>query len=731
MNQNYTLRTRSLPSSYKRTGKRKQSKKERILSYLSLGFLPFLLFVFEFILKLALFGSINGKELLFTALFSLSFGLGITAFCRIFACGIAKLSDNDNVIRPLTATLIGIASAAALLLFLVQLVYFKFFSDFFKWSTLDMAGDVTQFYREALQTIAKVWYWILLFIIPVALYIIFPARRMPTTHIKPAGMLILIATTIICHFSAVAMINLDDDDYGDKTHYTELFNASYSVKNFGLLTETRLDIKQLVFGSLGGESDGFGNEDLPPINQLPDLILKPSDTTQTDGNGDGDVTEVDEDSLLPQPPYDYNITNIDFDSLIASAPSNKIRNMHEYFSSLEGSKQNKYTGYFKGKNLIFITLEGFSHKVIDEELTPTLYKMATEGFVFKNFYNSLWGGSTATGEYAVITGNFYNDAKCLQMSASTYQPFALGHQFSALNYKTTAYHNHTYTYYKRNLSHPNFGYNWIGIGNGLELASSSWPQSDYQLSQATAPDYVSSAPFHTYYMTVSGHALYTWGGNAMSKKHRDRVEHLDYSENVKAYIACNLEVEDMLTDLMTQLEAAGTLDDTVFVIAEDHYPYALEQSELAELYGLPDNAEMFSNFDLYRNFFTVYSTSMKKPIIVDEPCSSIDILPTVLNLFGIEYDSRLITGTDVLSETPCTVILNCDDRAHGHAWNWITRYGSYSTRTKEFTPAEGVEFASQEAIDTYVDQMNKTVTLKRNYSWAILDNNYYKYVFKK
>ena len=73
--------------------------------------------------------------------------------------------------------------------------------------------------------------------------------------------------------------------------------------------------------------------------------------------------------------------------------------------------------------------------------------MMNEGFVFENYYDSLWGGSTATGEYANMTGNFYNSASCLKMSGSTYQPFAFGNQFKKIGYNTYAYHNNTYTYY--------------------------------------------------------------------------------------------------------------------------------------------------------------------------------------------------------------------------------------------------------------------------------------------
>lgn len=712
----------------------KNRKNELILSYVALFFLPLFLFLCEFMLKISLFGSISAKELILSLLFSFSTGITATVVCRAFACAIAALAENKHVIRPLTAVLVGICSAAALLLFLVQYVYFSFFGDFFKWSTLDMAGDVTQFYRETLATIAKGWYWILLFIAPVIFYIMLPAKKMPASRMNLTGTLALVAIALLCHFIPVAVINLDDDDYGDRTHYTEIFNAPYAVKNFGLLTETRLDIKQLVFGSLGGSNDDdIGGDTLPPINQTPDILLGTdtnADVSNPDSTGDGTQDETNSPDV-PEVPKEYgnNVMNINFESLIANAPNKTIKGMHEYFASIEPTKQNKYTGMFEGKNLIFITLEGFSHKVISEELTPTLYKMATEGFVFNNFYNSLWGGSTATGEYAVVTGNFYDSAKVLEMSASTYQPFVLGNMLKGEGYKTTAYHNHTYTYYTRNKSHPNFGYNWIAIGKGLELPSQSWPNSDYQMAQVTAPDYASSEPFHTYYMTVSGHALYTFTGNSMARKHKLRVSGLtQYSENVKAYIACNLEVEDMLTELMDQLRAAGTLDNTVFVIAEDHYPYALEKSEIAELYGLPNDENLFSNFDLYRNFFTVYSTSMKEPVIVNEPCSAIDILPTVLNLFGLEYDSRLISGTDVLSTTPNTVILNCDQT--GPSWNWITRYGSYNTRTKQFTPAEGVTFASAAAQADYVSSMNQLVKLKRTYSHLIVEKDYYRYVFK-
>ncbi len=711
---------------------RKKATKENLLSYLSLLFLPVFLFVCEFMLKIALFGKIEAKQFFYIFAFSISLGLFITLFIRAFACGVAALAENSNVIRPLTAILIGIASSVSLILFLIQFVYFRYFGTFFVWSTIGMATDVTDYYREIIQVILRGWYWVLLFILPVVLYFMFPAKKMPTHKIKPVGVIIVLASALIFHFGAEAVVYTDDAEYQDKTYYTELFNSPYAVRNFGLITGTRLDFTQLIFGGLGGENSEQTPDIPSTFNPTPDVNI----TIPDQGIIDTGSTLPPED---PNKEYGYNIVEIDFDSLIKNESNKTIKDMHEYFSQEQlATKKNRFTGYFEGKNLIFITLEGFSHKVIDPELTPTLYKMANGGFVFNNFYNSLWGGSTATGEYALITGNFYDSANCIKMSADTYQPFALGNMFNPIGYKTTAYHNHTHTYYNRHLSHPNFGYEWIAIGNGLKLPSDKWPNSDHEMAQVTGAQYITGdQPFMTYYMTVSGHALYN-RYNSMSKKNALRVQELNYSEQVKWYISCQLEVEDMLTELMAQLEAAGKLDDTVFVISEDHYPYALAWDDnskpnnpqsLAELYGLPNDENLYQNFELYKNFLSIYCTSMKEPIIVNEPCSAIDVLPTVLNLFGLEYDSRLITGSDILDEsTPNLVILNCDQS--GSAWNWITRYGSYSTKTNTFTIAEGVSFDSKEAENQYVESMNTMVKLKRKYSHLILEKNYYNYLKK-
>ena len=197
--------------------------------------------------------------------------------------------------------------------------------------------------------------------------------------------------------------------------------------------------------------------------------------------------------------------------------------MHEYFKCVPPTKKNEYTGKFKDYNLIFITAEAFSSYAVHKDITPTLYKMVNEGYQFTDFYVPLWDVSTSDGEYVAMTGlipksgvwSFYHSSK-IDL------PFVMGRQFEKLGYNTLAYHNHTYDYYRRDLSHPNLGYDYKGVGNGLDMVS-QWPRSDLEMMELTIAEFIDKEPFHVYYLTVSGHLEYNFIGNAMAIKTGTRL----------------------------------------------------------------------------------------------------------------------------------------------------------------------------------------------------------------
>ena len=225
-------------------------------------------------------------------------------------------------------------------------------------------------------------------------------------------------------------------------------------------------------------------------------------------------------------------------------------------------------------------------------------------------------------------------------------------------------------------------------------------------------------------ITVSGHGGYGRYGNAMTNKNWDRVASLDYSDPVKGYLAANLELEDAMAHLVAELEKQGIADNTVICIAADHFPYGLDSDAslgkmpyLSELYG-----ETVSNLlqrDHSRLILWCGSLEKEDPIVVDTPTFSLDILPTLSNLFGTEFDSRLLPGRDVFSDAEALVFnMNYD---------WKTEYGVYIASTGVFAPAD----ESREIPEGYVSRIRTLVRNKIHYCESVLETDYYAHVFGK
>ncbi len=608
--------------------------------------------------------------------------------------------------------------------FSFHLVYYGIFKSFFSWMTLALADDVTDFWREAIAGIIKNWYKIALSLLPFVLYLILHKRySLPKKKSSLKGISFKLSLACLQLFAIFVLYS--------GTWRTLLYmqsDVTSTMKTFGLGTGSVVDISELIFGAPSEEIDNPYDKPDDPYTEVKKLdtiktgyLIDSVNRMIADGNLD--------DGRSGHKAVTYNTLNIDWDKLIETAPNATIRDMHKYFASVPASNKNDYTGLFEGKNLIFLTLEGFSYKALSPEKTPMLWRMYKEGFYFTNFYDSLWGGSTATGEYCNMTGNMYTTANCLYKSGDKLNYSAFGNLFKNAGYKTLAYHNHTYTYYSRDVSHPAYGYTYKAVGNGLKLAHYAWPNSDYDMAVATAPEFVNlDEPFHVYYMTVSGHANYNWGGNAQCNKHRKEVMDLsnqyDYEESL-AYIAGELEVEYMIQYLVQQLEEAGKLEDTVFAMCCDHYPYALSDEAAADLYKLPLRG-IRGNLELYHNAFLLWCSSMEEPVVIDKPCSALDMVPTIANLFGLDYESKVITGTDILSDNEIICIINTS----AVFWNWRTEQGTYNNGTGSFTPSPTCTM-NQSEISEYVKKINSKLKAMRKYSMDILNNNYYKYVFNK
>lgn len=617
-------------------------------------------------------GATAAENYFYLGMFSVAYAL-----LGAFLCSLA--SDRWNYVLSL------LLCAFASILYIAQYVYHLFFKTPLLVFSIFNSGQVTEFAGEAIRMIVSHLPQILVFLLPLILIAVLGRKSFPACKWK--GSLLLLILSILFYCGALAVLPISGSS-APNSAYNCFYNENNPLptqQKLGVLTFMQLDARRTLWG--------FAPKDLPLAVELPE---------------EDKQTDAEQGETLPD--YGYNAMDIDFEALLANESDETIRNMHIYFSSLEPSCKNEYTGKFAGKNLIVITAEGFYYPLLETGMFPSVKRLATEGFEFSNAYTPLWNVSTSDGEYAVMSSLLpASGVWSFARSAENYMPFAFGNQFSALGYESVyAFHNHSFDYYDRQLSHPNLGYTYLGRGNGLDITE-QWPESDIELMEASIPYYINSDNFHVYDLTVSGHLEYNFSGNMMAAKHRGEVEHLNYSEEVKAYIACNLELEYAVQYLFEQLEASGKLDDTVIVLSADHYPYGLSDAAIDELVGHP----VERNFELYRNTIAIWSADQEH-MLIDTPICSLDILPTVSNLFGLEYDSRLLMGRDVFSDAPPLIAFN--NRS------WITDQARYDATT---------DILYGDVSQEYVDAINEIVNGKFLYSADILFNDYYRLVFGK
>ena len=659
-------------------------------------------------------------------------GLSINLFNKVyFAVVIALVLGYVISLLPRKAGKIVSAVLVVILsiYFLVQLIYSSVFANYFSLSATGGVANQALDYKStiAASVVKEIIPFLLIVVVMIAaLLYIFKwsdfEKHGFTTYIVMAGVIITVG------FYYFIILSVQGDDKNSPSAILKNYSSvEMSVEKLGV-TETM--IRDGVYAVMhinksdGADTDtGFEHEAyVASTEELPAEAgtgAATEEVTEAPLASEADASGTEEETEQEVKMYSAQVLPVDLGRMSEITTNESVLKLNSYINSSTPTYTNDYTGMFGGYNLIFITAEGFDGYVIDKKRTPELYKMSHNGFVFKNFYTPLWYGSTLGGEYANLTGLMPKNGGYLSMQMvgqrGNTMPFTLGNELKNQGYNVYAYHNNGYTYYDRNISRPYFGYeNFVGVGNGLPYektqgGSMMWPQSDAFMEESTFSEYASEEPFHVYYMTVSGHLEYDFGGNAMAKKNEDKVKDLYYSQTTKAYIACQLEFELMMEELNADLEKAGIADKTLIVICGDHIPYDNMEipNELAGSY-------LDRTFECYRNSLIIYSASMEEPIKVDKVCSSLDILPTVLNLMGLPYDSRMLVGRDIMSDSPGLVIM--------HDGSFIADGFRYNASTGEVISRGG------KVSDSELENLKSTVSNRFRMADAICELDYYKYV---
>ena len=634
----------------------------------------------ELCLHLCVFGSMDRY-----AGYPVLFGLLGGALCTLVVSSLPK------VLRQITGVFLV---AAQVLLAEVQLVYHCIFGDFMPVSQIGMGGNVVvNFNSQLLYGIRQNLLKILLLLLPlIAVILCLILRRAQALKLRlrwkqtMASFAVLLA--LLLTVTGLMYVGRDNAFSVYRTFTNVNTSTDSSYKKIGMLATTAQELRYMLFS-------GSGSIMITPSS------LNISDVPRTYSSNSYNVIE-----------------SIDFTALADSTDSDILKATDEYLSNATPTRKNNYTGLLKDYNLITICAESFCPWFISEELTPTLYKLSHTGILFENYYGT-FQSVTTNGEYTMCMGLYPDMSRTktdssFNVAGTNYLPFCLGNALKSMGYQAWGYHDYIGDFYNRNITHANMGYTFKAADSGLAMKI-DWPSSDLEMMEASVDDYINSGePFHAYYMTFSGHYQYNWD-NAMSAKNRDAVKDLPYSEPVKAYIACNLELEYALEYLMQRLEEAGVADKTCIVLTNDHYPYGLTEDEYNELAG----QTLDTTFEKYRNSFICYVPGLSENIVVDEYCSTADILPTLLNLFGVDYDSRLLAGTDVLSSGLHVAVLS--DKS------FLTKAFRYDAGTETVIPADENTTVSGKLAEAYRLYVDSRFQLSGN----ILNSDYYAHVFAK
>jgi phosphoglycerol transferase MdoB-like AlkP superfamily enzyme len=608
--------------------------------------------LFEVIFKWRLFIVELNDSFLTTIFFSLAYSLMLFFFLVFF---------QPKTMKRLMIVIMTILT----ILYLNQDIYHTIVENFY---SVQIAGDFSlglSFIGDAFLAL-RLYHVLYLFPIIIVLVTnhVFPMIYDGNHFILKMPLVILLLSVFIFNVATSRIDNtrdttLTDYAYSDRDLYEYVYNAQLTIKNFGLLTYTQRDILNAF--------------------RTPPLFIS-----------------------------EYEVL------------------IQDYLNNQPDHIENDYSGIYEDKNLILIMAESFDYMAIHETLTPTLFMLKNDYGFFENYYSPLYYRSTADTEFMTQTGLFPNKNVTLSMDSymdNTF-PYTLPKMFGQEGYSSYSYHNYIDYFYPRRAFHTqtlgydiyknasDFGLLEEHTGNGI-IFDHQW-QKDTDLISMTTDDFIYNEPFFVNYITVSQHFQYNQS-HEVASIHIDQVRSYiettneDIPEIMQYYLATAIELDLAVQNLMETLEDHDLLEDTVIMIYGDHYAYGIEENTI---WDYDTHKEDQNSNDLHNVPMILYDYDQVMADTFTEYMSSIDILPTIANLFGLNMNYRYIFGRDVFSEQ-----------------NHIVVFPDLSFVSKDFeydALTESYRILNETYTSDELSALSSIFITKYRYNILILDNDYFK-----
>ena len=320
-----------------------------------------------------------------------------------------------------------------------------------------------------------------------------------------------------------------------------------------------------------------------------------------------------------------------------------------YFEEKPDHQGNAYTGLLEGKNVIVVMLESIDDWIITPEVMPTLYSMMESSINFTNHYTPDYAsGYTFNTEFAFNLGVYpYSNGNVSYALTRSAFPYSLANMFSAAGYSANSYHEGYPDFYNRGPMHNAFGYEMYHCYRDFPMQNpdvhSVHDDTFLPLNDTLYESMTAGEPFCSFVITYSAHLPYNQDELSIWARLK-YPEYNVYGEELSGLYAKARITDDMFRILLERLEADGKLEDTVFVCYTDHYLYGIQDLEV-----LQQKSEEAGSSILEKTPAFIWWSGCEG-VTIDKVCHTVDLAPTVYNLFGMEVPKNIM-GSDILDDS--------------------------------------------------------------------------------
>lgn len=651
----------------------------------------YLLLLISLFIEEIIFKGVIGFPILDWSIFRVFIGINILSlvFGIIFSFCKKKVCDIVAFILNLILSII----------FIVQAGLYNYFGTFMSLNTASQAGAVGEFLGDFLGSIKFNYYLLLIPSILVLIYIIFidkkllvedkskkkkGKKKVEVINYSQSRGIALGASLVlffIYYFSlSIPFMQNSLQMVSNKKLFHNPSMPNIAVSQFGLIGYEYVDIKGLIIG-VATEAEEFAKEE--------QIVT--------------DYSRVIDDTLWEEA-QDLE-TNKDYKTL------------NSYFMSKKITEKNDYTGLFAGKNLIVIMIESGSNVLSGyPEYFPNFNKLYNEGWSFTNAFSPRNSCSTGNNEMSGLTSLYTINTTC---TINTYKDNdyyeAIFNLFNNMGYQTSSYHDYTDHFYARHTYHPKMGsMNYYGVDElNIKLGSGyqPWP-SDVEFVEKAYPhiDTMEDMSYMAWLTTVSTHMTYS-GSSVTGDMNLDMFKDQKWPTAAKRYMSKLKIFDNALGKLLELLEEDGKLEDTVIAMFADHYPYGLSDKEFKSI----AKYDISLSGDVDRTPFVIYNSSLE-PKKFEQYTTYINVLPTLANLFDLDYDPRLYGGMDLFSEEYDDIVVFADG-------SWRSKIAYYDAPTSKITYIGEEEYSKEEIV-----KINTKVTNEIKMNNLAIKTNYFKYL---